>query len=50
MHRVISFYEEAWKKPCIDFNTEKRQQAKNDFEKPYLKDKTIHSMVKQVKM
>ena len=37
VHRVISFYREAWLKPYIDFNTEKRQ-AKNDFEKQYFKE------------
>ncbi|MFM7850399.1 MAG: hypothetical protein ACKO96_00425, partial [Flammeovirgaceae bacterium] len=37
LHRVISFRQENWLKPYIDFNTEKRKQAKNDFEKVFFK-------------
>jgi hypothetical protein len=33
VHRTISFNEEAWLKPYIDFNTEMRKNAKSDFEK-----------------
>ena len=37
VHRVIQFYQEAWLKPYIDKNTEKRKEAKNDFEKDFFK-------------
>ena len=35
-HRVISFRQEPWLKPYIDFNNNKRQDAKNEFEKALL--------------
>ena len=34
IHRVLSFYQKAWMKPYIDFNTSKRMEAdkiKNSF-------------------
>ena len=34
---MIQFDQEAWLKPYIDINTDLRQQAKNDFEKDFLK-------------
>lgn len=37
VHRTISFKEEAWLKPYIDFSTEQRKKAKSDFEKNYLR-------------
>jgi hypothetical protein len=37
IHRVLSFSQKAWMKPWIDFNTKKRQNAKNDFEKDFFK-------------
>ena len=37
VHRVIQFNQEAWLKPYIDMNTEKRIEAKNDFEKDFFK-------------
>lgn len=32
IHRVISFEQEAWLKPYIEYNTKMRQQAHNDFD------------------
>ena len=36
-HKVIHFNQEAWLKKPIDMNTELRKEAKNDFEKDFLK-------------
>ena len=37
VHRVISFDQKAWLKPYIDFNTDKREEAKNEFERDFFK-------------
>ena len=37
VHNIVSFDQKAWLKPYIDFNTEKRKNAKNDFEKDFFK-------------
>ena len=37
VHRVISFWQEAWLKPYIDKNAELRKYAKNDFENDFSK-------------
>ena len=37
VHRAISFRQKAWLKPYIDKNTELTKNAKNDFEKDFLK-------------
>ena len=37
VHGVIQFNQEAWLKEYIDMNTELRMQAKNEFEKEFLK-------------
>jgi hypothetical protein len=37
IHRVLSFSQKAWMQPYIEFNTQKRRNAKNDFEKDLFK-------------
>jgi hypothetical protein len=37
VHRVLSFSQKPWMKSYIDFNTLKRQEARNDFEKDFFK-------------
>ena len=37
IHLAIEFDQSAWMKPYIDFNTQLRTQAKNDFEKDFFK-------------
>ena len=37
VHRVTEFKQEAWLKPYIDMNTKLGTEAKNDFEKDFLK-------------
>ena len=37
VHRVLLFDEKPWLKEYIDFNTEKRKEAKNSFQKDFFK-------------
>ena len=55
VHRVLEFNEAPWSRQCIDFNTQKRTQAKNSFEKDFFKlmnnsvfSKTMENLRKRV--
>lgn len=37
VHRILSFHQSPWLKDYINFNTEKRKLAANDFEKDFFK-------------
>jgi hypothetical protein len=37
IHRILEFNQKPWMKDYIDFNTNKRKEAKNDFEKDFFK-------------
>ena len=37
IHKVLTFNQSDWMKKCIDFNTEKRMNTANDFEKDFFK-------------
>ena len=37
IHKMLKFKQSDWMKKCIDFNTEKRINATNDFEKDFFK-------------
>ena len=37
VHRILNFNQTDWMKKYIDFNTDKRKNAANDFEKDFLK-------------
>ena len=37
VHRCIKFNQSNWLKECIDFNTDKRKEATNDFDKDLFK-------------
>lgn len=37
VHRILEFKQEPWLRTYIDFNSDKRKHAKNDFEKDFFK-------------
>ena len=49
-HSVISYKQSKWLEKKISFNTEKRNKAKNDFEKEFYKYLITHFLEKQCKM
>ena len=57
IHKMICFNQSKFMKPYIDFNTQKRTEAKNDFEKDFFKlsntavyGKILENMRNQTKM
>ena len=50
VQEIISFKQSKWLEKYINFNTQKRNQAVNDFEKDFYKLLITHFMVRLWKM
>ena len=50
VHEIISFKRSKWLEKYINFKSQKRNQAVNDFEKDFYKNSIVHSMETQWRM